>query len=247
MMTTIKHPLEDYVWVFVGCGGTFYAASPYLAVLCKRYCKTPLIIIDPKGVRESDHGRQWTGWTLGSSKVGAASEMLNDRSQRSESILIGESFSSDDRILSATTEGKPVIAIVNVDNNAARLEVAEWLAGRVSDGIMIVSGCERTFGQCYPGIWKDGEPVYDWRENHKDVVQDSSSSPSNPCNAQDVRANALTGVLVGMCIEDVALMMANKVDGMDVVEFYWSVTDGPLGALRMWTTQVPCKKGGVVL
>lgn len=226
MKTT--NPFEDYVWVFVGCGGTFYAASPYLAVLCERYgCKEP-VLIDPDHVTTGNQDRQWAGYNSSYDKVEVAGQALG---VGGECIGLVSKFDPADRILCDLTNGKPVIAIVNVDNNAARLEVAQWLSERHSDGIMIVSGCERTFGQCYPGIWKDGEPVYDWRESHRDVVLDSSSTPSNPCNAQDVRANALTGVLVGMCIEDVAHRM-NEGNWDKVMEFYWNITSDGLTRLR---------------
>lgn len=241
MKTT--NPFEDYVWVFVGCGGTFYAASPYLAVLCTRYsCMTP-ILIDPDTVSVDNHDRQWPGWYSSQEKVQVAEAALGGAC-----TTIVDKFNSADSVLNALTRGKPVIAIVNVDNNAARLEVAQWLSERHSDGIMIVSGCERTFGQCYPGIWKDGEPVYDWRESHRDVVLDSSPSPSNPCNAQDVRANALTGVLVGMCIEDVASRMDEEYWNY-VTEFYWAFERSlrlDHGPLRMWTSLGSCKERSVL-
>ncbi len=241
-MTQTKHPLEDYVWIFVGCGGTFYAASPYLAVLYKRYHPDTLILMDPNVVKDNGQDRQWPGWNPGISKVSVAEEALIQGDRDFQVINLVDKFNLTDSMLCKHTEGKPVIAIVNVDNNEARLDVARWLADRCSDGIMIVSGCERTFGQCYPGIWKDGEPVYDWRESHRDVVQGSSSFSDNPCNAQNVRANALTGVLVGMCIEDVAQMIARE--WYTVQEFYWDIRSG---SLRMWTTFVPCKRKGVVV
>ncbi|KKL87890.1 hypothetical protein LCGC14_1930160 [marine sediment metagenome] len=241
-VTMIKHPLEDYVWVFVGCGGTFYAASPYLAVLCKRCGCTAPLLIDPDQVTLDNQDRQWAGYGSPYSKVEAAEEVLGIGE---DATLIVDRFNPVDSVLCRHTEGKPVIAIVNVDNNAARLEVARWLSDRVSDGIMIVSGCERAFGQCYPGIWKDGEPVYDWRAHHSDVVQDSSSSSDNPCNAQDVRANALTGVLVGMCIEDIARRMSDG-DWVNVAEFYWDLRH-PSESLSMWITLASCKERSPVL
>ena len=239
-MIQTKHPFEDYVWVFVGCGGTFYAASSYLSVLCKRYCRGTMILVDPDIVGIDGQDRQWSGWNPNQSKVEVAGYIL-DQDDLVPITLVSK-FDPADSLLCKHTEGKPVMAIVNVDNNEARLDVARWLADRCSDGIMIVSGCEKTFGQCYPGIWKDGEPVYDWRESHRDVVQGSSSSSDNPCNAQDVRANALTGVLVGMCIEDVAQKMTEG--WYTTREFYWKMRNE---SLTMWSALVACKKGAEVV
>jgi hypothetical protein len=231
--------LDEYTWVFIGCGGTFYAASPYLAVLRERYGKTKAILIDPDTVESENYGRQWPGFQPGSTKVSVASQILNE----AESWQVVDSFSPMDEILGRETEGRPVIAVVNVDNDWTRLDAAEWLASRSSPGIMIVSGCERLHGQCYPGIWMGGEAIFDWREHHSDVGQ--VGLQANRCNLQDVRANALTGVLVGMCIEDIAFrLQETRCDRIDeVLEFYWSVpSEHGIGSVRMWNTLAKCRK-----
>jgi len=224
--------LDEYVWMFIGCGGTFYAASSYLAVLYRRYNPETTILIDPDIVEEDNYDRQWPGFSPGVSKADVANELLCDH--RHNTCIVGK-FNPCDPLLDKHTDGKPVLAIVNVDNDMARLQVADWLENRISPGIMVVSGCERTFGQCYPGIWMAGEPIFDWRDYHRDV----GTGPSSPdrCNAQDIRANALTGTLVGMCIEDIAHRLAYT-NLMDVTEFYW---DFQQGILNMWTVAALCR------
>jgi hypothetical protein len=223
--------LKDYVWVFVGCGGTFYAASPYLAVLRRRYAGGGTILIDPDDLKKDDHDRQWPAYCAGFKVEAAANALDCDMATQ----MVG-SFNSSDRVLEGPTDGQPVLAIVNVDNDQARLAVADWLASRVSPGIMVVSGCERLFGQCYPGVWMDGEAVHDWRDCHPDVGTESGSM--HRCNLQDIRANALTGVCVGMCIEDIARRVENQEWG-HLREFYWHIDEkrealpGP-GVINMW-------------
>lgn len=227
--------LDEYVWVFIGCGGTFYTTSPYLAVLHRRYKPKTTILIDPDVVEEGNYDRQWPGFRPGISKVAVADELVHSP-DLPMSVCIVDEFNPSDRLLDAHTKGKPVLAIVNVDNDIARLQVADWLENRISPGIMVVSGCERTFGQCYPGIWMDGEPIFDWRDCHKDV----GVGPSSPdrCNAQDVRANAMTGVLVGMCIEDIAHRLEHD-SLQSVTEFYWLAAVGQ--SPRMWASIAMCR------
>lgn len=236
-MGTLK-TLDEYIWVFIGCGGTFYAASPYLAVLAQRYCRRNLLIIDPDAVSIDNYNRQWPGSKLGESKVGLAAHAL---CQYDAWQLICR-FDPNDHLLNDLTSGQPVLAIVNVDNDSTRLQVAAWLADRQSPGIMIVSGCERTSGQCYPGIWMDGEPVCDWRDYHLEVGA-SPPAPECGCNLQDIQANALTGVLVGLCIEDIAWRLEN--DSLTCVqEFYWEMTLPPQsqGFPKMWASLALCNE-----
>lgn len=229
--------LKDYMWVFVGCGGTFYAASPYLAVLAKRFCRRYPLLIDPDSIDidVGDSDRQWPGFPAGQDKVEAAQNALF---LPAATKLVCK-FQADDPMLEAETDGRPVLAIVNVDNDRARLDVADWLASRVSPGIMVVSGCERTFGQCYPGVWDQGEPILDWRTLHPDVG-DTSTAPINPCNLQDVRANALTGVLVGLCIENVARWLSDQSQEF-LSEFYWDM-DAVTSRIKMWEAVVKAER-----
>jgi len=237
-MTLSLRTFDEYVWVFVGCGGTLYGASAYLSVLHRRYDPKKTFLIDPDAVESENFDRQWPGWCPGNSKVSAAEEVLVDRRRPGAVVGIVDTFRADDSLLEESTDGRPVLAIVNVDNDQARLDVADWLESRVSDGVMIVSGCEHDKGQCYPGIWLGGEAVYDWREHHPDVGQPSPTGPT--CNLQNIRANALTGVLVGMCLEDLATSHSRP--GM-VTEFYWSF-DRTRG-VRMWTNLAFCREGVV--
>ncbi|KKN80407.1 hypothetical protein LCGC14_0330000 [marine sediment metagenome] len=225
--------LNDYIWVFVGCGGTFYAASPYLAVLRRRYGgKHSTIFIDPDSLAPDNKERQWPLCAPGVTKVSIAAEILGEE----EGLEIMARFSPSDPFLGTETSGKPVLAIVNVDNDDTRLQVAEWLAGRVSPGIMVVSGCERLNGQCYSGIWQDGKAILDWRKYHEDVGEEDDTG--HRCNPQDVRANALTGVCVGMCIEDVAGLLEGGLIG-SAKEFWWET--GPR-TTSVWHTYVPLIK-----
>lgn len=231
----MNQDLRDYTWVFVGCGGTFYAASPYLAVLAKRYCRSKAILIDPDTIGSEDYDRQWPGYPNGWTKVEAAQNALCVEG----ATRLACRFRADDTVLEEATDGRPVLAIVNVDNDEARLDVANWLASRISPGIMVVSGCERNFGQCYPGVWDGGEAILDWRALHPDVG-DTSAPPVNPCNLQDVRANALTGVLVGMCIEDVADWL-RVVSSEFLSEFYWGIYP-ETKRVKMWESVVTAER-----
>ncbi len=215
----MRQPIEEYTWVFIGCGGTFYAASPYLAVLHQRYNvnQHKTFLYDPDVVAPNNWHRQWPGTVVGASKIVLAAIALNLRSN--ERVCVEEVFDPNTPELAQAIEGRPVIAIVNVDNNATRLQVAEWLESRSSSGIMIVSGCEKDHGQCYPGIWEDGEPVYDWRPWHEDVT--TAVVPTNPCDRQTIHANALTGVCVGSCIEDVVAHLGTDEPLHRITEFYW--------------------------
>lgn len=229
--------LNEYVWVFVGCGGTFYAASPYLAVLARCHAPREVIMVDPDEVEESNYNRQWPGYNLpGSTKVNCAEEALG-----LESLKLASRFQEVGNLLDEATNGQPVLAVVNVDNDQTRLDVARWLESRVSPGIMIVSGCERMYGQAYPGIWMGGQPIYDWRKIHTDVGEKLAGS-TNSCQVQNVRANALTGVLVGMCIEDIAdrLEQGNL---QFVREFFWNIDREITRMLNMWTTTFECERG----
>lgn len=228
-----KQTFDEYVWVYVGCGGTLYAATPYLAVLHKRFSPKHTFLIDPDAVELGNYDRQWPGWKPGNSKVSAAEEALVAQDSGMVTCLV-EEFRADDLVLEEATDGRPVLAIVNVDNDQCRLDVADWLESRVSPGVMTVSGCEHDKGQCYPGIWQDGEAVYDWRENHPDVGQPSETGPA--CRMQDIRANALTGVLVGMCLESVS----KNPHPVEVQEFYWDL----LGrrSTRMWSSTAMCRE-----
>jgi hypothetical protein len=233
--------LKDFVWVFIGCGGTFYAASPYLAVLRRRYQgDSNTILIDHDEVIKGNYGRQWPGIWGGTLKVTCAERSLV--LGPTQTVKLATMFSSADEILAKETDGHPVLAIVSVDNDRTRIAVADWLASRMSTGIMVVSGCEKELGQCYSGVWMDGQSVHDWREHHKDVEDTGRAGLGmHRCNVQDVRANALTGVLVGMCIEDVALRLeSNEWD--EVYEFYWEMDSRQ--AVRMWTSGATCGKGG---
>lgn len=231
----MNQDLKDYTWVFVGCGGTFYAASPYLAVLVKQYCSRPVILIDPDTAEEGNASRQWPHLSQGESKVMAGSIALSPRHQ----VEIEGRFSASDSLLEELTDGRPVLAIVNVDNDEARLDVANWLGSRVSPGIMVVSGCERTHGQCYSGVWDEGEAILDWRTFHPDVGG-GGAAPVNPCNLQDVRSNALTGVLVGLCIEDVDRWLEDtSLEALS--EFYWDLDPETL-RIKMWELRVDAKR-----
>ncbi|KKK83394.1 hypothetical protein LCGC14_2793840, partial [marine sediment metagenome] len=215
----------------------FYTASPYLAVLRRRYQgDSKTILIDPDEIVEGNYGRQWPGFMGGTLKVSCAARSLS--LDRLQAMRLANTFDSTDNILAVETDGWPVLAIVNVDNDHARIAVADWLASRMSMGIMVVSGCERLFGQCYSGVWMDGQAVHDWRDHHKEVGQEGTSTLR--CNIQDVRANALTGVLVGMCVEDMSTrLVANEWD--EVHEFYWEMDSRQ--AVRMWTSGAVCGKG----
>lgn len=231
--------LNEYVWVFIGCGGTFYAASPYLSTLVRRYSRRAVVIIDPDDIEESNQDRQWPEHLVGTTKVECADTALATFIAHDALKLVSR-FQEVGRHLDKVTNGQPVLAIVNVDNDQTRLDVARWLENRVSPGIMVVSGCERTHGQAYPGIWMDGEPVYDWRNIHADVGEESSE-PVNPCQAQNIQANALTGTLVGMCIEDIARRLSDGTLNF-VREYYWNVGEGPTPLLAMWHTTEECGK-----
>lgn len=235
--------LKEYVWVFVGCGGTFHAASPYLAVLAKKYCRGRVLFIDPDSVEEGNASRQWPWYSPGVTKsVAGAIAVLGDNDANPGPVDVYEvvgRFHVGDSLLGESTDGRPVIVIVNVDNDEVRLNIADWLESRISPGIMVVSGCERTFGQCYAGVWNEGEAILDWRRLHPDVGVDPDRDV-NSCSVQTMRSNALTGTLVGMCIEDIARWLADGAKG-DLSEFYWGISDES-ERVNMWELLVPTRR-----
>lgn len=219
--------LNDYVWVYIGCGGTFYQASPYLSVLQQTHGAGALVLtIDPDKTSEDGGDRQWPRWHKNFPKANLAVSVLGRLGGDNHKVLV-EAFSETSPELREATDGKPVLAIVNVDNDECRLDVARWLSSRVADGIMLVSGCSRTYGQCYPGVWRGGRPIYDWRKLHTDVGEPEEAGVGGQCNLQTVRANALTGVCVGQCLEDIA-MRVDMDNWYNVKEFHWSAENDTL-------------------
>jgi hypothetical protein len=102
----------------------------------------------------------------------------------------------------------------------------------------VVSGCERDYGQVYAGVWQGGEAIHDWRDHHPDVG--GASGPVNPCNLQNIRANALTGPLVGMCIEELAQHVEIE-SWASIQEFYWTIDS--MGKLSVYSTVAVCGIG----
>lgn len=207
---------NDFRFLYIGCGGTFWAASPLLSILNRRYQPNRSIFIDPDIIEEENANRQWSHAEPGDCKAHIGGEIVCGNAS------FGHMKTRFDR--TEHDPGGPVVVIVNVDNNAARLEVREWLQNRPDLGIMIVTGCRGAFGQCYYGVYQNFGTIHDWLVLHPDVAELSEPDANrNPCGGQTIISNAITGQLIGLALQEVY----SKLPSMDfdrVSGWYWKLT-----------------------
>lgn len=252
-MKTDRPSLGDFRFVFVGLGGTFFMGTPAYSVLLRKYGIHNPIFMDPKGLTSDNLERQWPTQLPGQSKVLSAAQALAWTLDHSEyqPHLVQETFDPNEALLIVETDKKPVLAIVNVDNNQARMAVREWLMHREGWGIMVVSGCERDYGQAYPGIWKDGECIHDWLTYHPDVA-DNLDCPksSGSCQVQTAMANTMTATCSSIVIQGIEDWLATSYGSPSLREAHWEgETEGEY--VRLWTdwvvasrTNLPLEIGG---
>jgi hypothetical protein len=227
---------KDMTWVFVGCGGTFYYATPYLSVLLARYKPKKVITVDPDQIDTESASRQWANMNIGSRyKAMLAHSALGLDLWDAESCSFVRWFNHGAGLAEAIGIGAPVVLVVNVDNHSGRLECQQWASSRDGMTGMVVSGCDGEKGQCVWGLYKDGEAVHNWMALHPDTYDTSIDERRATCGGQTVRANALTGQLVGACLEEcMEAMLDSPVYPEQVSEFYWRTTPD----LHLWRTKV---------
>ncbi len=235
--------LGDFTWVFIGCGGTFYGAAPYLSVLWHRHKPKRTIFIDPDYIEDRNAERQWPTASAGTAKTELGADAVSAWSYDEGEYDIEMLNSRFDEFTLANETG-PILAIVNVDNNPARLAVRSWLDTRQSMGIMVVSGCQHNYGQVYYGVWQDG-PIHDWLPLHDDVNNtDPPRLQPGGCGGQTISANVLTGQFVGVAIEDIERQLSLDGPFAYVTEWYWKTDTADKNSVlvptvKAWTQSVP--------
>lgn len=220
--------------VFVGCGGTFWAAHPYYAALI-RGGKAECEVVDMDTLSEANQLRQWvTGYDVGTPKSVLGGRLVSGTPHMKS--FRGWTQCSEREYSHCT------IFVTNVDNDRCRLEVADWCSRAEGLNIQIVSGCENTFGQVYAGAWYNGEAYHDWRRLHQDVV-DELPPEGEACGGQDIRANAITGFLSAQMLEThLEYLRRVSVDSRrweetTEEEVYWALNDE--GLVTVTTRVVP--------
>lgn len=232
--------------VFVGCGGTFFMGMSYFKVLVRRYKPRQLLFVDPDRLVGKNQDRQWPCKSnRGQYKAVIAGEEFGpdrDPDVATDVMSFGElvELEKKNQLLS---EGCDVLVVVNVDNDAARLEVREWARSRKGWTGMVVSGCEADYGQAYWGAWEDGATIHNWLALHRDVGRGEGTE--HRCTPQTAESNALTGTLTGLALADVLTVYRMKEVGgvlpTMVREYYWSVD--ALKRVKSWTLEV-VRQGG---
>jgi hypothetical protein len=231
--------LGEFTLVFVGCGGTFWAGANTFAALLRAYSVGNVICTDPDSVTRENQERQWTAAGVGRPKAELAVETLG------RGTAISTNFQAGDLPF-----GVPVIVVTNPDNHDCRLGVAYALAARRGLGIQVVSGCELDHGEVYTGAWEDGRIIHEWRYFHPDVTYaDRGARPSpqdrEACGGQDIRANSLTGMLVGLALEEVLSGVSRPFWRMEFTEWYWRDATDPLTSpALLWKKVRPATERG---
>ncbi len=216
----------DSTWtlVIVGCGGTLWCATPYLSALIRRFGFKKVILIDPDVLTAENLGRQWCnfGDSVGSSKVQLAATALGC----SNATLVQSTFWEATR--KVTTKGTKTLFLVCTDNNESRLEVSNYVM--TFGGAIVLCGCDGGGGQAYWGA--NTELLhYDLVGHHPDL-KDGGGEPRTEagCGGQTTYANAITGQLLCMCIEDLADILRDPYVGAR--EFWWE--KNKVGRFRAW-------------
>lgn len=227
-------------YAFVGCGGTFWCGTPYLSNLMRRYKPSKVRLVDPDALGDQNYDRQWSNFVHHSKvKVDVAQEALG-LVAGSNGNCIHHVVRFEDWLHKDQLEG-PLVVVVNVDSNRSRLAIREWCMDRGAGGLltaMVVSGCDGGGGQAYWGMW--GTPPHlrdhDWLPLHEDVETepDLVVRPEHGCGGQTTFANALTGQLLGLAIENMTQYV--EVPGSDLNEYWWERNQA--GRFRSWSLLV---------
>lgn len=227
-------------FVFVGCGGTFWCASPMLAALVKRYNPETTIFVDPDKLERRNLERQWCVQprTVRDNE-GYKARLAQAAVRPGLSISTTETFQEGANDLREALEGRAVVLVCNVDSDKARIDMAQWASMRQAETVMILSGCDTDYGQVYYGWWKNGESVRDWRKSHPDVTEDEK--PKDSCG-QNIMSNALSGVLLGLALEEVMPYVMRDQLPTEVKEWYWK-REGT--ALKTWVDTENCEEVSV--
>jgi hypothetical protein len=229
--------------VFVGCGGTFFMGMPYFRVLVREIVgrtgegardRPRLYFVDPDKVIGRNQNRQWPHR---SDRGGFKCDIAESEFGWTGAIALAEPFTSFSSEICSIS--RDVLLVVNVDNDAARLEVREWAKNRKGWTGMVVSGCEADYGQAYWGAWQNGVAIHDWRPLHTDVGQDGGTE--HRCAPQTAEANALTGVLAGLVLRDLLEVYRTEASSLErprmVREYYWERCS-VLQVVKSWTLEV---------
>lgn len=228
----------DATWtiVFVGCGGTFWCATPYLSALIRRFRFHQVVLIDPDVLTEANLERQWCNYPqmVGSPKVDIAAEALftgdeNVRLIRRQSKFIKETGLS---LVRTFDDGSLLLFVVCTDNNESRMAVHDVARQLGADSI--VCGCDGGGGQAYYG---SRLLTYDWFTRHPDVAEPGGAPRVEiGCGGQTTYANALTGQLLCLAIEEYNKIQVSRDYMPAIKEFWWEVNRG--GRFRAWETVV---------
>lgn len=221
--------MRDEIWVFVGCGGTFFHALTMYQALVAKYRPERVLCIDPDVITEDNRTRQWFGATLGARKGLAAASYLEPAD--SLSVKVGAAgWESDIVQLMPDIHGGRVLWVVNVDNHEARRELVWWVRRLAGDHRMVVSGCDKKKGQVWWGHWRSRGALFDWLELHPDVA--NGDGMMDPAYGQDVKANAATGFLSATMIQSY-LEDGNSPRKQEV---YWQ-EDEETGLIKTWALE----------
>jgi hypothetical protein len=260
-------PINPYPhWAFVGLGGTFYGFLPYLGTLLANWKPPRVHLVDHDCLREENLARQWSlhGYYLPRpsdrtpsnpeeeilplmAKASLARTILTPANPSTEFLSYVEKFPP----LHLHLGDQPLLLVVNVDNDEARLAARKWCLERKGHTTMVVSGCDmaveggeaRGNGQAYYGEYGDTVQPHDWHRRHPDVGD--ADPPEHPlCGGQTIMANALTGTLVGVAMEKVLQDNQHpRAPGGPVEEYYWNVA--PQEPLNSWTCVLLARKPAV--
>lgn len=242
--------------IFVGCGGTFWYGRPIFSALLKKLAPRirkdgRVIFLDPDRIEEGNTTRQWCNYPaeVGRSKAHCAEASVNLTGLTDRGRPYGTDFQTWTELnpFRERLPDGPVLVIVNVDNNLARLQVRDWALQRDPRTVMVVSGCELHHGQVYYGAYgAGGIPTHDWLAAHEDVegTTGDGSGATGECGAQSVISNALTAALFAPALDHVMGWLIPGLEPTLVREWYWrNIGEGVQQAVhaagldhRMWTS-----------
>lgn len=242
-MKDLRH--KEMGIVFVGCGGTFWTSSPYFSYLLQEIRPASVYAIDPDKLTEENLERQWCNYSdrnVGVAKATCAMReiALQDRTTCGVYGVAVKKFQEwmNDVDAQEDLEDKPVLVIVNVDNDEARLAVREWCQQRFRQTIMVMSGCDMNYGQVYYGVYQGagGLPAkHDWFDLHTDVGKRAEPIQRDGvgCGAQSTLSNFMTGALFAPAIEEAVQWFRDEWTVKTVGEWYWRRFED--GKLKAWT------------
>ena len=235
--------------VFVGCGGTFWTASPYFSALLREMKPALVWTVDPDRITKKNRERQWCNLIVSKHRAKAACAMeavspLSDLfPQQGISVQKFNDWSQAAEVKEAIWD-KKILLIVNVDNDKARLDIRKWAIQHSERVVMVLSGCDKNFGQVYYGVYGAGEIVHDWLPLHSDVgkrkkkpgqTRQQGCADRTDAPTQTAMSNCLTGALFAPAIDDARrfLELNSDTTPKEAGEFYWRRDGG--GRFRSWS------------